>query len=183
MRYGVLPDVAVFAKALGNGHPIAAIIGRASVMQAAQDSFISSTYWTEGVGFAAAVATLAKLRQVDVPAHVAAVGERFRQEWQRLGREHGVPVRVTGHPVLLSIGFDHPQGPALLTLLTTRMLERGFLVGGGFYPSLAHGEQHVSDCAAAAGEVFAELAEAIHRDDVQSRLGGPVRHAGFRRLT
>ncbi len=63
------------------------------------------------------------------------------------------------------------------------MLERGYLVGGGFYPSLAHREQHVSDCAAAADEVFAELADAIRRDDIGSRLAGPVRHAGFRRLT
>ena len=74
LLYGLQPDVAVFAKALGNGHPMAAIIGRARVMQTAQDSFISSTYWTEGVGPVAALATIRKLRQVDVPAHVRAIG-------------------------------------------------------------------------------------------------------------
>ena len=67
LRFGVRPDVAVFAKAMGNGHPIAAIIGRSSVMQAAQKSFISSTYWTEGVGPVAALATIHKMQRVDVP--------------------------------------------------------------------------------------------------------------------
>lgn len=183
LRYGVTPDVAVFAKALGNGHPIGAVIGRGAVMQAAQASFISSTYWTEGVGFAAALATVRKLQSLDAAAHAAAMGERFRDGWQRLGRTHGVSVRVTGHPAMLTFGFDHPESAALGTLLTTRMLDRGFLVGSGFYPSLAHQERHVEACLAAANDVFAELAEAIRHGDVRSRLKGAERHTGFARLT
>jgi glutamate-1-semialdehyde 2,1-aminomutase len=179
----VTPDVAVFAKALGNGHPIGAIIGRASVMQAAQSSFISSTYWTEGVGFAAALATIRKLRRVDAPSHAAAIGSLFRDGWQQLGRKHGVTVRVTGHPAFLTFGFDHPEAAALGTLFTTRMLDRNFLVGSGFYPSLAHHERHVAACMSAADEVFAEIADAIRREDVQARLEGAVRHSGFARLT
>jgi glutamate-1-semialdehyde 2,1-aminomutase len=183
LRYGVTPDIAVFAKALGNGHPIGAIIGRAAVMQAAQETFISSTYWTEGVGPTAALATIRKLRAVDAPAHVARIGARLRDGWQELGRRHGVPAIASGHPALLTLSFDHARAAALGTLLSVRMLERGFLVGGGFYPSMAHQERHVDACLAAAGGVFAELAEAIRRDDIESRLPGGVRHSGFARLT
>lgn len=183
LRYGVTPDVAVFAKALGNGHPIGAIIGRAEVMQATQTSFISSTYWTEGVGFAAALATLDKFAQVDVRAHAETIGRRFRDGWQRLGETHHVAARATGHSAFLVLGFDHPQAAALGTLFTTRMLDCGFLTGGGFYPSLAHQERHVDAYLAAADTVFAELADAIGRDDIPSRLKGEVRHSGFTRLT
>jgi glutamate-1-semialdehyde 2,1-aminomutase len=183
MRYGVTPDVAVFAKALGNGHPIGAIIGRAEVMQAAQTSFISSTYWTEGVGFAAALATVLKLQKVDAPAHAAKIGAAMRDGWHRLGEAHGVPARASGHPALLGLSFDHPEAAALGTLYTTRMLERGFLAGAGFYPCLAHEPRHVEATLAAADDVFAELAEAIERGDVASRLKGAVRHTGFARLT
>jgi glutamate-1-semialdehyde 2,1-aminomutase len=183
LRYNVTPDVAVFAKALGNGHPIGAIVGRAQVMQAAQTSFISSTYWTEGVGFAAALATVRKLQRVDAPAHAARIGGALADGWRRLGENHGVPARASGHPALLSLAFDHPAAAALGTLYTTRMLERGFLVGGGFYPSLAHHERHVAACLAASQDVFAELAQAIEKGDVESRLQGPVRHTGFARLT
>ena len=182
LRYGVSPEVAVFAKALGNGHPIAAILGRRGVMDAAQGSFISSTYWTEGVGPAAAVATIHKLQRVDVPAHVARIGERFRSRWHELGTEHGVPVEATGHSALLHLGFRHPDAAALGTLFTMRMLEHGFLTGPGFYPSLAHDDHHLDAFFLAADRVFAELAKSIQKEDTRTRIGGPVRHQGFARL-
>ena len=57
LTLGVVPDVAVLAKALSNGFPLSAIIGRDAVMDAAQQTFVSSTYWTEAIGPTAAVAT------------------------------------------------------------------------------------------------------------------------------
>ena len=183
LKFGIAPDIAVFAKALGNGHPMGAIVGRSEVMEAAQSSFISSTNWTEGVGPAAALATIRKLLALDAPQHVARIGSLFRDGWLALGREHVIPVRAAGHPAILGYGFDHPDAAALGTLFTTRMLKRGFLVGSGFYPSLAHEERHVAACLAAAREVFPEIASAIRAGDVESRLDGPVRHTGFARLT
>ncbi len=183
LGYGVDPDVAVFAKALGNGHPMGAVLGRGRVMQAAQTSFISSTYWTEGVGPAAALATIRKMQRIDVARHVRRIGRSFREGLNELGRRHGVPLRVTGHPAILHIAFDDPRSAVLGTLLTVRMLDRGLLTGSGFYPSLAHTEEHVRAYLEAADGVFAELAAAIDRDDVEARLGSPVRHGGFTRLT
>jgi glutamate-1-semialdehyde 2,1-aminomutase len=183
LMYGLAPDVAVFAKALGNGHPIAAVIGRAETMQAAQDSFISSTYWTEGVGPAAALATLAVMRRVDVPGHVRRIGERFREGCAAAAAECRLPLKLAGYPALTTLGFDHPESAALLTLLTVRMLRRGFLVGGGFYPTLAHEERHVDAFLAAAGPVFEELALSLERGDTRGRIGGAVRQSGFARLT
>jgi glutamate-1-semialdehyde 2,1-aminomutase len=183
LRYGLRPDVAVFAKAIGNGHPMAAVIGTADVMQAAQESFISSTAWSEGVGPAAAVATVRKMRQVDVPAHVAGIGERFRAGLAAVASRHGVPLRLDGHAALTSLVFDHPQALALQTLFTVRMLDRGFLASGAFYPSLAHNVGHVDAYLAAADEVFGELAAALRQGNVESRIGGPMKHAGFARLT
>lgn len=183
LRYGVTPDLTVFAKALGNGHPMAAIIGRSSIMQAAQETFISSTYWTEGVGPTAALATIHKMQSADVPGHLDSLGSRFQKGLREIAEEAGVPLRVDGHPALTRVQFDHPQGAALGTLLTVRMLDRGILAGSGFYPSLAHRNEHVDRYLDAAGEVFAELAQAIRQGDVEDRIGGPVRHRGFVRLT
>ncbi len=186
LKYGVMPDIAVFAKALGNGHPMAAIIGRRRVMDAAQTSFISSTYWTEAVGPTAALATIRKLREVNIAAHTLHIGGLMRDGWKNLGQRLGVPVKISGHPALLHLSFDHEQAAALGTLLTARMLERGFLTGSGFYPSYAHKEHHITRYLAALEPVFTELAEAIRLGDVQQRLqsiGVPVRHSGFARLT
>ncbi len=186
LMYGVAPDIAVFAKALGNGHPMAAIIGRKQMMDAAQTSFISSTYWTEGVGPTAAVATIRKLRDVNIAAHTSHIGGLMRDGWKTLGHKLGVPVKTSGHAALLHMSFDHEHAAALGTLVTARMLDRGYLTGSGFYPSYAHQERHVSDYLRAMEPVFVEVAEAIDQGDVLQRLlaiNVPVRHTGFARLT
>ncbi|MBS0206867.1 MAG: aminotransferase class III-fold pyridoxal phosphate-dependent enzyme [Planctomycetes bacterium] len=186
MKYGVHPDIAVFAKAIGNGHPMAAIIGRRGCMDAAQTSFISSTYWTEAVGPTAALATVRKLQQIGIADHTNHIGGQMRAGWMAAGQRYGLPVKVWGHSALLHLGFDHEQAAALGTLFTARMLDHGFLAGGGFYPSLAHHDSHVAAYLAAAQPVFAELADAIHAGDVLQRLndaGSSVRHTGFARLT
>ncbi len=183
LRYGIEPDIAVFAKAISNGHPMGAILGRGPIMEAAQSTFVSSTYWTEAVGPTAALATIRKMQQVDVPAHIEQIGQLFKEGLMEVGREHGVPVRVTGRGGLLHIAFDHPESAALSTLKTTRMLEHGFLSGGAFYPTLAHTERHVKAYLEAVGLVFKELADAIQQNNIGERLGGAVRHSDFARLT
>jgi len=186
LKYGVDPDIAVFAKALGNGHPMAAIIGRRKLMDAAQTSFISSTYWTEGIGPTAAVATIRKLRDINIASHTSHIGGLMRDGWQQLGQKMQVPVKLSGHPALLHLGFDHEHAAALSTLLTVRMLDHGFLAGSGFYPSYAHKESHVNAYLQSLESVFRELAESIAAGDVLQRLqaaGVPVKHTGFARLT
>ncbi len=182
-EFGVEPDLAVYAKAIGNGHPMGAVVGRAKVMEAAQSSFISSTYWTESVGPAAALAAIRKMQRIDVPAHVRRIGELFRSGVHEIAARHDLPVQVTGRGALLHIGFDHPESAALLTLLTTRMLDHGLLAGSGFYPCLAHTDQHVGAYCEAADTVFGELAKAISRDNIHQHLRGPLKHSGFARLT
>ena len=182
LRYAVEPDIAVFAKAMGNGHPMAAIIGRAPVMQAAQESFISSTYWTEAVGPTAALATIRKMQRIDVRSHIAEIGKLWREGMQQLARKHSIPLAFAGHPAITTIAFDHPEAPALQTLLTVRMLDHGILAGGQFSVCLAHTREHVARYLAAAEHIFPELAAAIHAGDIAARIGGTVRHSGFARL-
>lgn len=180
--YGVAPDVAVFAKAMGNGFAMGAVIGRRAVMQSAQESFVSSTYWTEGVGPAAAVAAVKKMMRIDVPAHLARLGGQVMEGWRTLGTKHGLPLRITGRPASCGLSFDHPQSAELLTLLTTRMLGRGFLAAGTCSLTLAHERHHVERYLVALDQTFAELADAVRAGDVSARLGGPVKHSTFTRL-
>ena len=183
LKFGLAPDLAVFAKALGNGHPMAAVLGTRAAMVGAHDSFISSTYWTEGVGPVAALATVRKMQAVDVPAHVARVGTRVQQLWETSARQHGLPVHVGGYPSLAHFRFDHPQADALRTLFTQLMLARGFLAGAGLYPTLAHTDEIVARYGQAIDAVFKELAVVLGTGgDVTRHLHGPVAHSGFRRL-
>ena len=183
LQFGVQPDLAVFAKALGSGHPVGAIIGRASTMQAAQETFVSSTYWTEGVGTTAALATIDICESQDVAGHVRRIGTQFQTLCQSLAERTQVPLKVGGYPALTTLSFTHPEAAALLTLFTVRMLQRGFLAGGAFYPTLAHSEEHLDQFAAAAEPVFQELKSAIDAGEIEQRIGGPVKQSGFARLT
>jgi glutamate-1-semialdehyde 2,1-aminomutase len=183
LKYGVDPDLAVMAKTISNGFAMAAVIGRAETMQAAQESFISSAYWTEGVGPAAAVAAVRKMMRLDVPAHLARIGSATMAGWRELGQRHGLPVIVGGRPQMATLGFDHPEAQPLLTMMTARMLGRGFLAAGYFNPTLGHEPRHVDAYLAALDDTFGEMAAAVAAGDVVARIGGPVKHSGFARLT
>lgn len=183
LLYGLEPDLAVFGKALGNGHPMAAVIGRSSIMQAAHESFISSTYWTERVGPTAALATIRKMQSIDVPAHVQRIGTAFRDGLQELARRHQTHVTISGHPALTTIAFDYADAAAIMTLFTVRMMDLGILAGSSFYPSWAHAQRHVDAYLAAADSVFPELSDAARAGDAAARIGGRIKHVGFRRLT
>lgn len=184
LRFSVSPDMAVFAKAIGNGHPMAAVIGTSPAMAGAHASFISSTNWTESVGPVAALATIRKMKSIDVPTYVASVGARVQELWTDLARQHGLPVTVSGYPCLACLRFEHDQADALRTLFTQLMLERGFLAGIKFYPTLAHTSDVVEQYGGAIASVFKEIAQLLAKPgDVIERLKSPVAHSGFRRLT
>jgi glutamate-1-semialdehyde 2,1-aminomutase len=178
---GVDPDVAVFAKGMSNGYPMAAILGRRSVMEAAQDTFISSTYWTESLGPAAALATIAKHRDAGVPRHLVAVGERLSAGWRQAAADAGLAVRLDGIPPLAGFSFAEPEALALTTLFTQEMLKRGFLASTHVYAMLSHDRAAVDRYLEAVAEVFVAVARARGTAPA-GYLHGPVKHPGFQRL-
>lgn len=183
LQFGVEPDLAVFAKAIANGYPMAAVIGRREIMNACQDSFISSTAWTERIGPAAALATLRKHRDSNVPAHLIAMGTRVKAAWKDAGERAGLPVTIDGIAPLAHVAFQVDDALAVRTLFTQEMLDRGFLATGSVYAMYAHTAAHVDAYHAACVEVFQVLAGAVAAGTVRQSLRGPVAHGGFKRLT
>ena len=182
LLYKVVPEIAVFSKAISNGYPMAAIIGTGDVMQAAQDSFVSSTYWTERIGPVAALATIRKYRRCNVAEHLDNIGRLVQEGWKSAASRHGLKVDVSGIPPLGHFAFDYPNGQAIRTLFTQEMLSRGFLATNAFYASYAHQKHHVDKYLKAVDEVFRLIAGAIEKNEVEGLLKGPVAHTGFYRL-
>jgi glutamate-1-semialdehyde 2,1-aminomutase len=183
LRFGVDPDMAIFGKAISNGHPLGAIIATQQAMKGFHGSFISSLYWTESVGPAAALVTVRKLKQVDFPAHAARVGARLVEFWQGRAEKHGLPVVAgDGYACVARFRFEGPQADELRTFYAQLMLERGFLAETLVYPTLAHTDEVVELYGAAVDEVFSEIAGALAAGDVKQRLKGPVAQTGFQRL-
>jgi glutamate-1-semialdehyde 2,1-aminomutase len=184
LELGLAPDIAVFAKAMSNGVPMAAIIGKAAFMDAAQGSFISSTYWTERNGPAAALATIRKAQRVGLPGHLKRIGTRVMDAWEQLGREHGLVVHTGGIPALghFSFGLGDLDATAK-TVFTQEMLKRGFLATTACYVSLAHTDGLVDRYLAATGDVFATIARAVRQGRLPELLDGPVCQSGFKRIS
>ncbi len=183
LTLGVNPDIAVFGKGMGNGFAIAAIIGRAAVMDAAQESFISSTFWTERVGYAAALATLDKVARLDVPAHLCRHGDQLIAGLAGLAKRHGIELAITGIPPLIYLAFRHPLAMEIQTFWSQEMLKKGYLLGGAIYTSLAYREEINAKFLADSDPVFARLRLHLDRGDLAAQLEGRVIQTGFKRLT
>jgi len=179
---GVNPDIAVFAKGISNGFPMAAIIGTKDVMETAQESFISSTYWTERIGPVAALATIKKYKKLRVAKHLQKIGRAIQQGWDKLAKKHGLDIHVSGILPLGHFEFKYRNPLVLKTLFTQLMLERGFLATNAFYGSLAQKEKHVLEYLQAVDETFGIISKAIKNGDPEKQLNGPVCHSGFKRL-
>lgn len=179
---GVEPDMAVFAKGMSNGYAMAAVIGKSWVMDAAQDSFISSTYWTEKIGPAATIATINKMLKHKVQDHMIYVGKMVLDGWNQLSDKHNLNIKTNTFAPLGNFAF--PDNMLVTkTLFTQEMLKRGFLATNSFYASYAHKEEHVKAYLEAVDEVFELIAKASVEGNIEKYLEGPVAHSGFRRLT
>jgi glutamate-1-semialdehyde 2,1-aminomutase len=183
LTLGVEPDLAVFAKALGNGYPVSAIIGREAVMSTAQDTFISSTAWTERVGPAAALATIRKHRSVNAASQLGRVGQRVMESWASAAEGSGIDIEISGIPPLAHFAFKVAEPLKVRTLFTQLMLDRGYLAKDVFYAMYSHTDAHVDGFNTACAEVFEIIAAAVKSKKVDDTLRGPVAHAGFQRLT
>jgi glutamate-1-semialdehyde 2,1-aminomutase len=182
LLYNIVPDIAVLSKAMGNGYPIAAVIGRREIMEAAQNTFISSTMWTERVGPAAALATIKKHRAFDVGKHLTSVGTRIQEGWTILAAKNALRISVSGIPPLSHFNFEYDNAPAVKAYFVQLMLDRGFLVSTLFYSMFAHSDQHVTAYLDAADQAFAEISEALRAGAVETRLRGKPASVGFKRL-
>lgn len=181
--YHVHPDIAVYGKGMSNGFPMAAVVGNGDVMDAAQNSFISSTYWTDRIGPVASIATLNKMSDDNVPAHLINIGNLISDGWKKLANSHNLEIDVMGIPPLTTFAFNYDDGQALHTLFTQEMLNRGFLASKSVYVSYSHTEEHIDNYLENVGDVFEVLEMAVEKDTVHEILKGPVAHTGFKRLT
>ena len=183
LLYKVDPDMAVFAKGMSNGYPMAAIVGRRPVMEAAQKTFVSSTYWTERIGPVAALATIRKMQRLNIPERLCSTGSRVRDIWSRAAERHALKITTHGIPPLSIFAFDYEtNAPSMHTLFTQEMLKRGFLASKAFYAAYAHKPRHLKAYAAAVDEAFSIISKANEADAVGRLLESPVAHTGFKRL-
>lgn len=181
-KYEVYPDIAVYGKTLGNGYAVSAVVGREEIMQSAQSTFISSTFWSERLGSVAALKALEVMEQVKPWEAAIEIGLNVRKIWQETAKANGLKISVTGLPALSSYSFQYADNLAYKTLITQEFLKRGYLAGTILYASNAHDISKFDEYATILDEVYKIIADCEDGQSVNDFLDGPMCHSGFKRL-
>jgi glutamate-1-semialdehyde 2,1-aminomutase len=180
--YGVEPDMAMFGKAMGNGYAITSVIGKREVMEAAQSTFISSTFWTERIGPAAALKTLEVMEREKSWERITDIGRGIGERWRQLAAKHGLPLQLNGLPAIIGFSFPLPDMLKYRTLMTQEMLKKGFLAAPLVFASTAHTPEVIDRYFEALDPIFGLIRECVDGRAIDALLEGPVCHGGFKRL-
>ena len=182
-KYGVEPDIAMYGKTIGNGYALTAIIGRRSVMEAAQKTFMSSTFWTERIGPTAALATLKVMEDLRSWEIITNIGNQMREGWKKLADDYKLNISIFGLPALSSYNFVSDNELEYKTFITQEMLKKGYLASTNFYASIAHNSENLNDYFEALNDIYFKISECEKKNiRIYDLLDGPVCHSGFKRL-
>jgi glutamate-1-semialdehyde 2,1-aminomutase len=184
--FGVTADLACYSKAIANGMPIAVLAGRADVMGLIDEHvFFFTTFGGEALSLAATQATIRELRDKNVPADLAAKGQRLMDGYNDIATELGIRdiTYCKGHPARAMTVFDDKGGQGLLmkSLVQQELIRRGILWSGFHNMCYSHTEADLDYTLEAFGEVLAELKGALEAGDLASRLRGKPVQPVFRR--
>ncbi len=184
--FGVTPDLACFGKAMGNGFPVAALVGRREVMEVCDEVFFSFTFGGDTVGLAAAKATLEKLTREQVIPHLWAQGQKLQDGYTVLARHFGVEryTECVGFPPRTVITFQDEGGAESLVVKSyfqQECLKRGILFSGGQNLSFSHSDADIDHTLRVYRTALELLRDALAAGDVGRRLEGPPVEPVFRR--
>ncbi|MCD4722140.1 MAG: aminotransferase class III-fold pyridoxal phosphate-dependent enzyme [Desulfobacula sp.] len=184
LTMGVEPDMAAYAKGMSNGYPMAALIGRSGLMEVAQDTFISSTYWTDRIGPTAALATIRKFRKCNAGDYLNRLGKILQCGIRKMAERHLIKLEIIGIPPLTHMSFQYGEmNSKLKTLFIQEMLERNYIASLSVYLSYSHNEVVLEEYFNALDDVFGILADSIENDTLDKKIKGPLAHSSFKRLT
>lgn len=124
--FGVIPDLASFAKAMANGYPISAYVGKRQFMEKLNDFVLTTTYAGETLSMAAAIATIRVMKRQKVHKHIWTMGRRLMDGFDEIARELGVEAHAAGLPPasFLKFALTDEQKNARLDFLFRRELYR-----------------------------------------------------------
>lgn len=167
---GVDPDIAIFGKALGNGYAITAVIGKKEIMDYAQDTFISSTFWTERVGPTAALATIDFMKKNQTWKFIKNTGEKIQKTWKQISSENNIKIKINGIPSLTNFTFLSINHQKYKTLITQEMLLRNILATNAVYPCINHTDKIINIYSEILNDIFKIIRKCEEGHDVNKFL-------------
>ncbi len=182
-KFGVNPDMAMFGKALGNGYAITSVIGKSEIMDAAQKTFISSTFWTERIGPSAALKTLEVMQKTKSWEIITQKGKNIQQKWLEIAASNNLQINISGIPALSEFNFNSKSNLKYKTLISQEMLKDGILASNKIYVCTEHKEKILNLYYDKLNDIFNKISHCESgRLNIDELLLGETCHSGFRRL-
>ena len=182
-KYNIEPDLCMFGKALGNGYAITSVIGKRNIMENAQKTFISSTFWTEKIGVSAGCATLDEMSSQKSWLKLKESGGKIKAIWKKISSEFNLSLKISGIDPLASFSIDSDKWLKYKTYITQEMLTKNFLASNVVYMSTEHTDSNINDYGNALHNIMYEISLfEQHKKNIDEYLKGPVCHSGFKRL-
>jgi glutamate-1-semialdehyde aminotransferase len=177
------PDIAVFSKETSNGFPLGVVLGKKSIMIKAQESFISSAYWTENIGFVAGISMIKFFIKNNVSKILVNKGKLIKSIWQGIAKKYNIKINITGLDPLPVFSFDYPKSAdAMMTYFTQEMLKEKILAHGSCFLMISHTTSMIKKYKSSFDKTFSKISNILKKDSVNFKdyLEGRVKFAKFK---
>ena len=179
--YNVEPDLAIFGKALGNGYAINAVIGRRAVMEHANHSFISSTFWTERVGPSAALETLKIMEKNKSWNEITMIGKNIKKQIRYIASLHKLDLQIEGIDAIPNFYFNSNNNMKYKTLITQEMLKKKILASNLIFCSISHKDKVLQKYFNTLEGIFSKISKVEKgQKDITDYLKSPIAMSGMR---
>ena len=183
LKYKVNPDICILGKALGNGFPITTILGSKKVMEAAQNTFISSTFWTERSGYVAGLKTLEEMKKIQSWNIISKQGKKLKFKLTKLGQKHKLKLKISGLSSCPTFMISSDKWIKYKTYITQELLIKKILGANTTYLSISHNDKIIQKYINCLDKIFNKIKKCESNDlDIDEILTSEVCHTGFKRL-
>ena len=182
-KFGINPDMVLYGKALGNGYPITACVGKKEIMENVNKTFISSTFWSERTGFSAGIATLNEMKKINSWLRIRESGKLIRKGWLKLSKKYNFKISFSGLYALTNLEIKNKNWNLINTLITQEMLSKGFLYSNSIYTSVCHNKKNIDLYFNCLDEIFSKIEPFMYdKKYLIKNLKGPLPKKPFNRM-
>jgi glutamate-1-semialdehyde 2,1-aminomutase len=182
LKYKVIPDICILGKALGNGYPITAVLGKREIMQCAQSTFISSTFWSDRIGYVAAIKTLNEMEKIKSWEKIRDKGKYIKNKWSKLAKKNNLIFIISGLDALPSFTIKSKKWLQYKSFITYKMLENSILASNTIYVSICHTKKIIDKYFTVLDKLLKSISQFEKNKNIEELNKIPICHDGFKRL-
>lgn len=181
LNYNIEPDLCVLGKTIANGFPLTCLLGKKQIMKKSSETFISSTFWTERIGFVAALKTLEIMEKEKSWNIITELGKYYKVEMENVFNELNIDFEWSGMPALIGYKIKGCDWLSIKTKITDLLLNEGYLHGALFYPSICHSKNEILSFTKKIKKVLTQIKK-IGFSQIQNEMKNYKAHDTFKRL-